>query len=65
MLVTTLESFVGQKNPAEPVPVDSPPSDSPIHIEQVYFVAIVDSGQAGLSLPGRLQALDISYVLIE
>ena len=65
MLVTILESFAGQKNPDELVPVDSPASDNALHTEQEYFVAIVGAGQAGLSLAGRLQALNISYVLIE
>ncbi|KAJ9662197.1 hypothetical protein H2198_001548 [Neophaeococcomyces mojaviensis] len=65
MLVTILECFVGQKNPDELVTVNSPASHSALHTEQEYFVVIVGAGQAGLSLAGRLQALDISYVLIE
>jgi len=65
MLVTILEGFVGQRSPDELVPVASPASDSALHTEQEYFVVIVGAGQAGLSLAGRLQALGISYVLIE
>lgn len=65
VLVTILEGFVGQKNPDDLIPANSPISNGALSTEQVYFVAIVGAGQAGLSLAGRLQALGISYVLIE
>ncbi|KAK5945184.1 hypothetical protein PMZ80_002388 [Knufia obscura] len=64
MMVTILESFEGHGHPDEP---QMAPSAEPALLPNGldYSVAIVGGGQGGLSLAGRLKALNIPAIVIE
>lgn len=68
MLRTMLENFEGQGHPDDPTPIFSTPVQPkmPLHSsQQDVSVLIIGAGQAGLSLAGRLGALNINYFLLE
>lgn len=67
MLRTILESFEGFGNPDNPSPIFEAPTtnDSSNKLEHDVSVLIIGAGQSGLSLAGRLEALRISYILLE
>ncbi|PWY77017.1 flavin-containing monooxygenase [Aspergillus heteromorphus CBS 117.55] len=60
LLRTILEQFDGYPN------VDEPPQQPPVPIDGAeYECVIVGCGQSGLSVAGRLQALGVSYVVVD
>lgn len=64
MLVTILESFEGHHHPDEPQM--APPAERPLLPSgRDYSVVVVGGGQGGLSLAGRLRALNIPTLVIE
>ena len=64
MLTTMLENFQGLGHPDQPpLGVPSTPAFAPRGLD--YSVVIVGAGQGGLSLAGRLRALNIKAVVIE
>lgn len=71
MLTTVLESFVGQKSPdhldsSEDVDEQTDgDANGTTDRSETYEVVIIGSGQHGLGFAGRLQALGISYIVVE
>jgi len=64
MLVTILESFEGYNHPDEPQMAPAP-ERSILSSGCDYSVVVVGGGQGGLSLAGRLRALNIPTLVIE
>ncbi|KUJ17433.1 FAD/NAD(P)-binding domain-containing protein [Mollisia scopiformis] len=62
MLRTILENFEGHGHPDDPSPIFSSPSSTE---NAKTSVLIIGAGQSGLSLAGRLGALNIPYILLE
>lgn len=69
MLRTWLESFLGHGHPDIPVFENGHTNGATngVHREEpeVYGAVVVGGSQAGLSLAGRLKALDVTYVMLE
>ncbi|PYI00380.1 flavin-containing monooxygenase [Aspergillus sclerotiicarbonarius CBS 121057] len=64
LLRTILEEFRGQPSVDELEP-NTPTAHRPFHDGASYECVVVGCGQSGLSVAGRLQALGVSYLVVD